>query len=392
MFKLFTILFLSAALSAAPASAQMSPSTDSQSNLSGGNPVAYVYVASYPGNKEPSVIVGYSANAKGALTPLPGSPFKQNVASMAVNGKYLMAVTNATPPDIDTLKIESNGALTYVTSTPCAQASNGCVVAGNLFFDHTGGDLYVMELDDDDNDNTASFAVNESSGALNYLGDTITGAFPGDYTGTFFIGDNIYAYSTDQSGCMYYAVYGFQRESSGLLNSINTKFNQPTPPPGVRIYYPDLTVADNKSNLAFLEQPANPPGCASGPLQIAVYTADAKGNIHTKSTYKDMPATLIQSPFDMKMSPSGQLLAVAGHEGLQVFHFNGSRPVTHYTGLLTKESIGQMFWDNNNHLYAISNTAGKLLVFTITPTTHQQAQGSPYTVPGAQDIIVQPVK
>jgi hypothetical protein len=94
----------------------------------------------------------------------------------------------------------------------------------------------------------------------------------------------------------------------------------------------------------------------------------------------------------MKMSPSGQLLAVAGHEGLQVFHFNGSRPVTHYTGLLTKESIGQMFWDNNNHLYAISNTAGKLLVFTITPTTHQQAQGSPYTVPGAQDIIVQPVK
>src|SRR4029077_19870292 len=56
-----------------------------------------------PGNKEPNVIVGYSASSKGALTPLPGLPFQQNVGSMAVNGKYLMAVNNSNPPDIDTL-------------------------------------------------------------------------------------------------------------------------------------------------------------------------------------------------------------------------------------------------------------------------------------------------
>ena len=69
-----------------------------------------------------------------------------------------------------------------------------------------------------------------------------------------------------------------------------------------------------------------------------------------------MPATKISNPYDMKMSPSGQLLAVAGQEGLQIFHFNGSNPVTHYTALLTKEPVNQMFWDNDNHLYAISNT------------------------------------
>jgi hypothetical protein len=51
-----------------------------------------------------------------------------------------------------------------------------------------------------------------------------------------------------------------------------------------------------------------------------------------------------------------------------------------------------MFWDNNNHLFDISNAAGELFVFTITPTTHQKAQGSPYAIPGAQDIIVQPLK
>jgi hypothetical protein len=352
--------------------------------------VAYVYVASYPGNGAPSVIVGYSASSTGALTPIPGSPFQQNVGSMAVNGKYLMALTNSSPPNIDTLQIGSNGALTYVTSTPCGQAGNGCLAAFNVFFDHTGSDLYAMELDDNNNDNTESYAVDKSSGALNYLGDAVTGAFPGDYTGTFFIGDNVYAYSTDQSGCMYPGIYGFQRESSGLLNLINTQFNMPKPPPGVRTYYPDLTVADPNSNLAFLEQPANPPGCAAGPLQIAVYTADANGNINTKSTYKDMPATSIQNPFDMKMSPSGQLLAVAGQEGLQVFHFNGSNPVTHYTGLLVNEPIIQMFWDNSNHLYAISS-AGKLYVGTITPTKIAMAPGSPYSVTGPQYVVVQPL-
>jgi hypothetical protein len=392
MFKPFTICAFLAALTAASAAAQNLPSTHSQFDQFSSSAVAYVYVAAGTRNGNPNSVIGYSASSTGALTPISGSPFAQNVSSMAVNGKFLMAVDNANPPNIDTLRIGSNGALTYVTSIPCVQPNNDCIAARRLFFDHTGSDLYVMELQGDENSNTASYAVNQSSGALSYLGNTITGAFPGDYTGTFFIGNNVYAYSADQSACMYPNIYAFQRESGGFLNSIASQFNpsnQPTPPPGVSIYYPDLTVADPANNLAFLEQPANPPGCAPGPIQIAVYTADASGNISTKSTYKDMPATKIQSPFDMKMSPSGQLLAVAGQEGLQVFHFNGSNPVTHYTGLLTREPISQMFWDNADHLYAISNRA--LLVFTITPTTHQKAPGSPHPITGPQDIIVQPL-
>jgi len=354
--------------------------------------VAYVYVASSPGNEEPNVIAGYSASSNGALTPIPGSPFQRNIGPMATNGQYLMGANARNyHPKIYTLQIGPNGALTYVTSTPCVQMGNQCLAAFNLFFDRTGSDLYVMELNDSDQTNTASFTVDKSSGSLNYLGDAITGTLPNDSAGTSFIGDNVYAYLVSSDGCMYYTIDGFQREASGLLNLINIKFNLPTPPPGVSTYYPDLTVADPNNNLAFLEQPTNAPECAAGPLQIAVYTVHAKGNIHTKSTYKDMPATLIKFPYDMKMSPSGQLLAVAGQEGLQVFHFNGSNPVTHYTNLITKDPISQMFWDNNNHLYAISNTAGELLVFTITPTTHQKAQGSPYAISGPQYIAVQPL-
>ena len=80
-----------------------------------------------------------------------------------------------------------------------------------------------------------------------------------------------------------------------------------------------------------------------------------------------------------------------GQEGLQIFHFNGASPITHYTGLLTSDPITQMFWDNSNHLYAISQSSGKLYVFTVTPISHQQASGSPHMITSPGNIIVQPL-
>jgi 6-phosphogluconolactonase (cycloisomerase 2 family) len=118
---------------------------------------------------------------------------------------------------------------------------------------------------------------------------------------------------------------------------------------------------------------------------------DASGNLNTTDTYADMPATSIVTVYDMKMAPSGKLLAVAGQEGLQVFHFNGASPITKYTGLLTSDPINQMFWDNDNHLYAISQTSGKLFVFTITPSSHEEAPGSPHAIDSPDNIIVQPL-
>ena len=110
-----------------------------------------------------------------------------------------------------------------------------------------------------------------------------------------------------------------------------------------------------------------------------------------------MPVSLISYVSDIKMSPSGKLLAVAGNAGvvagtggLQVFHFNGANPITHYTGLIARDEIDQIFWDNDNHLYAISHSASKLFVFTITPTSVIQAPGSPYTITNPQNITVLP--
>ena len=82
----------------------------------------------------------------------------------------------------------------------------------------------------------------------------------------------------------------------------------------------------------------------------------------------------------MKMSPSGKVLAIAGASGVQVFHFNGANSVTAFSGLMTRDEVDQMFWDDANHLYAVSRSAGKLFVFTVTDTSCRPAPGSPYTI------------
>ena len=101
-----------------------------------------------------------------------------------------------------------------------------------------------------------------------------------------------------------------------------------------------------------------------------------------------MPRIVVKGLTGMAMSPSGKLLAVSGTAGFEVFHFNGSKPITHYTGLLTNNRVDQLYWDNDNHLFAISLSASKLLVFTITPTSVSQAPGSPHRITKPESIVV----
>jgi hypothetical protein len=354
--------------------------------------VAYVYVANNPKSSSTNEIAAWSAASDGKLSAVSGSPFRENVTNMAVNGKYLVAVSR-NAPNIDTFAIEPGGVLRYVSSTDYANHTSGdCAAAGQVFFDHTGSDLYVQEFNADcANTGVASFALNRSTGSLGYRGLDNTGAFPGDNNAAWFIGNNLYAYTAVNSNCMYYRTYGFKRTSTGLLVNGGGLSNYPLPSKSFRQYVPELVAADPTSHLAVLVRPADPPGCTTGLPQIAVYTANAAGVISTSSTFTNMPTTFISSPNDMKMSPSGKLLAVAGQQGLQIFHFNGADPVTRDTGLLIAAPINQVFWDNSNHLYAISKAQNKLFVFTITPTFARQAWGSPYTINRPEDLIVQPL-
>jgi WD40 repeat protein len=191
------------------------------------------------------------------------------------------------------------------------------------------------------------------------------------------------------------SIYGFQRNREGTLTQLPITPQTPLPKKG-DFYCTSLAAADRKNHVAIAVRQFNAQSWQpDGPPQLATYTSDASGNLTTKSTFLNMPKQAVNYPVDIKMSPSGKLLAVAGAAGagtagIQVFHFNGSNPITHYTGLLTKDPVDQLSWDNHNHLYAVSRSAGKVFVFTITPTKFSQAPGSPYTITNPQNITVLP--
>jgi len=346
---------------------------------------AYVYVSTNPGGNTYQ-INGYSASSTGMLTEIPGSPFSTNgVSYMALNSKWLFG-DNGTY--IYSFSIASNGALKEVSSINAAEYnSSGTGGPEQLFLDHTGANLYDFDIyaGGTGNNGYQSFDISQNSGVLSYTGTTSSSAY--FETPLSFIGNNKYAYG----GSCYHgdpSIYGFSRSASGMLTDLNLNPPLPTAPSGIT-YCPYLAAADTTNDVALSMTPTNDI-TPVGPTQLAVYTADSSGNLTTSSTDKNMPQVAVGNVNDIWASPDGKGLAVAGSGGLQVFHFNGANPITHGTGLLTKAPVTQVFWDNLDHLYAISPSAGQLFVFIVTENGVTQAPGSPYSVPGAENIIVLP--
>jgi hypothetical protein len=386
MMRILRIVCLSVVLSAVTALAQVAPKYRGDRTQLAPSDVAYVYVASTPAGSDTSEIVGYAADSSGALTPLPGSPFDGDVTSMAVNGKFLFG-SNNNGVDIDAYTIESNGALTYATQTGVVQSEN-CDAPGPIFLDHTGQSLYNVDIYGNDcaNSTYQAFSVADDTGGLTF--QDYAGASPEYNMVLRFIGNNQFAYG---SSCYDFnpAIYGVQRASNGSLTMLNIALPYPTPPSGEG-WCPVSSAADLTNHVVFAMAPE--PGYGElGTYQLASYTADSTGNLTTTNTYANMPAVQVGTVTDLNMAPSGELLAVAGTTGLEVFHFNGANPPTAYTGLLTGDEVDQIFWDNDNHLYAIGQGAGELWVFTVTPTAYGPAAGSPYTVSDPEGLIVQPL-
>jgi hypothetical protein len=355
-------------------------------------PVTFVYVSSQPANSTEDVINAFSASATGQLTAVPGSPFAGNDSSLSVNGDELYGV-NVAATYLDGYEIGKTGGLTYVESTNYAQYNpNDCGFAGYLFPDRTGADLYALNFIGDCANNTYQSYKVDKSGELTFLGSANGGAgsFSGINAPLSFLGNNEFGYEATNNGCFYYQVWGFQRTKSGDLNTLAVSAPLPAPPSGYSIYVPEFAAADPANHVAIAMQANNPPGCSTEPIQIGSFTANAQGNLSTTNNSGDMPAIELSAVYDMKISPNGALLAVGGPEGLQILHFNGPRPPSAYTGLVTTDAISQMFWDKDNHLYAISNAAGRLHVFTITNSTYSEAPGSPYAINQPFGLAVQP--
>jgi hypothetical protein len=306
---------------------------------------------------------------------------------MAANAAYLFGTNGI---DIDTFAVGSDGALSKV-ATVNAQQYNGAACGGPspLFLDHSGTTLYDVDNYGSQcaNNTYQSFSI-ESTGQLKYLGAT-SASGPRYNSRLSFTGNNLYGFG---STCYHYSagIYGFYRDGSGALTLSSSNASMPTAQQG-NFYCAWSAAADSANHVAVsVQQLSGTTWAAVGSPQLATYTADNSGNLTTNSKYSNMPQAAVGSVNDLKMSPSGKFLAVAGSAGLQVFHFNGSNPISHYTGLLTKDEIDQIFWDNSNHLYAISRPTNKLFVITITSTSVKQAIGSPYTVTSPQSLVVLP--
>jgi hypothetical protein len=359
--------------------------------LAGDLSVAHVFIAARPANSSNNQINAFSADLLGRLTPVQGSPYFFDDGSMSVNGDQLLGL-NRTQPNIDAYSIASDGQLSSLASTDwAANNPSDCGAAEWLFSDRTGASVYAMEQDGECANNTyQSFGVN-TAGALSYLGVANGGAgsFSGVHLPASFLGNNQFAYEATNNSCLYYSVWNFTRASNGLLAQGTGATTLPAPPEGFRIYIPTQLATDATNHVAIALWPANPPGCSNAPQQIGSFTADASGNLTTTNTSATMPTTIISNVSDMKISPSGNLLAVAGSNGIQIFHFNGADPPTSDTGALTTDAITQMFWDRFGHLYAISPTAGKLHVFNVNAVLAQEALGSPYSISAPQYLAVQ---
>ena len=380
-------LYLTALTAAALAQSETDQTKNSDS------PVAYVYVS------RPTHMDGFAASSAGKLTPVPGSPFANIlVGGMSVNKKYLFGENGS---DIFTFSIASDGALTQVSKIDAQSYNPGALGnIGPVRIDATGTTLYTEVFNSEDRTLIESFKI-ENNGDLQYLGNADSGVFS-DQIPLFspsVLENNKYAYQggdidfDDTEGPV---LVGYKRESNGLLSAIDGEATFPNPAPAYYTYFLDALAVDPSDHVAFAVESLDYEYTPHGHDLLGVFTANSHGNLSTTSTYRNMISTDFEQVGTMSISPTGKLLAVAGDNsscdpcslGFQVFHFDGSSPIKHYSGVLqASHQFTQFGWDGANHLYALS-ADGFLFVYTVTPTSITEAPGSPYSIPEAGNVIV----
>jgi hypothetical protein len=384
--SLFAVVtFASAVLAIVPI-----PANAASQDSAGASPAAFVYVASSPSSNT-FEIDAYGASSNGELTVVPGSPFPTNTSGLTSSSKYLFGTNGV---DIDSFSIADDGAIAEVSTINAQKLNQGdCGGPFDMFLDRTRATLYDMDYIGNicANNPYQSFSVDTASGELAYIGVSAA-ASPGFATSLGFLENNKYAYG---SSCLFMIgpeIYGFERTTDNSLTHLNINPAMPVAPTGDYYCPGGAGAPDTANHVAFVVLPMNgndeqPTG---GPSQMAVYTADGSGNLTTTSSYKNMPATAVTDVYDFAASPSGKYVAVGGTNGLQLFHFNGANPLTRFTALLPTGAITQLAWDNADHLYAISQTSGKLYVLTVTATKVMEAPGSPYSITSPQSVAIAP--
>jgi hypothetical protein len=353
--------------------------------------VAYVYVGTAKG------VYLYDAASNGKLTLVSGSPFKIAGTAAASNGNYFITLGTQY---LHSYSVASNGAIkAQVSQINTANYAGGKNVYVLMSPSAAAGSCTAYQ----------SYSLGKTNGALAFQTVAIVSNDSSTMFPLTFTANNQFAFAANpdgDAGIVLLSYQVFSRQSNGeleLSNTISDLFLQDAAD-GAH-YFPWLVNAGPGSYLAaalgdYLNYQS--PIESIGPTVLVSYAVDANGNISTTNPGIEAPSPAV-GPTMMKMSPSGDLLAVAGGKaliapisvsiagnGLQIFHFNGPDPITPYSKVLTSDSIDQMQWDDNDHLFALSDSTHKLYVYTVTPTSITPAPGSPYTIASANGLVVVP--
>ena len=373
------LVFVSALLSAGPAFTQTT------------SPVANVYVQAKTG------VYLYSADSAGQLTLVKGSPFAETGQMEGVERTFLITVGT---DDLHSYNLESNGGVGGQASEINTQSYSGAD-CGTTFdpsiLDHNGEyfsvQLYGATYEDQGGayDLCSAWQTYKiaSNGEFTFLGDTVNSdqyAIRGNAEplgiSTYSSSDTFaYGIVANENANSFSA---YTRGAAGdLITNANFSQTGPTPNPAVTdsSYFPVLVAADPANHLAAL---VNTPFTSSTQVQVASFTINnSTGAVASTNTYANMPVLHVV-PRTMAMSWTGNLVAVGGAPGLQIFHFNGAAPATVFGSvLLPSVDIDQLAWDKSGHLYALSYKSQELYVYDVTTTSITAEPGSPYRIPGA---------
>jgi hypothetical protein len=353
---------------------------------------AYVYIstpaiAGAPGN----FISGYTADANGKLTAIPGSPFKTagQAASIAANGKYLLSAQGT---NIVSYSIGASGAPAQVATLNVQQydkpSTSGFPAA--LFTDRNSETVY----------DEASAACNLSScyqafalragGSLSYIG-TPDYSNPGvPYLS--FTADDHYAYGSDFVNGDRANFYGFVRDAQGGLTYFNPHANLPAPAAHQMSYLPYGAAVPDDEHVVVALQNGGQPDPGDAVEQLAVYTIDAAGgDLTTADTAASMPDLAVGYANHYRFDPTGQWLAAGGAKGVQIFAFRNGQLISTGIDAGQNNETDELAWDNAGHLYALGKNSGLLFVYDVTNGVPTPAAGSPYTIPIDSYLAVQPL-
>jgi hypothetical protein len=355
-------------------------------------PIAHVYVGTTKG------IYLYDASTTGKPTLVSGSPFTTPAGLLiGVTGNYLITLGTYL---VHSYQLSSTGAVQKEISdrdTREYQKNDACdegTQYGGL--NHQGKNVYVAFPVTPGSCSASIQTFNISkSGDLTFNAVIQTGGDAGSglLQPPAVIANDTFAYAASDFSCCGGDPPGWEGyilASNGEMQ--NWSFSFTYSDAKMAFYYPFYVTADPTNHLAAVVAMNTDPFTYSTP-QLASFTVNAHGDLTTTSTAANMPYSSVDTnaccwQVSLNLSPSGKILAVAGPLGLQLFHFNGASPITHYSSLLTNDSIIRIHWDNSNHLFAVSGATKKLYVYTVTSTTITKVTGSPFAIPATPNALI----